>query len=117
MDSLQFAAGGVLAWSALPQATMDSYGLQVADLDNFANLGLQVAGVRVSVLCVEMPKNQVKISLRSDGSVRVNDLAAGWGGGGHASASGAILKGEFSTIVAEVVAQVEGLVSQLPTVK
>lgn len=114
LNSLQLGADGRLAWSALTQSTLVEYDAQVADLDNFAGLGLQIAGVHVSLLCVEMPKNQVKVSLRSDGSVAVNDLAASWGGGGHASAAGAIIKGEFAHLTAEVVARVEGLVRQHP---
>jgi phosphoesterase RecJ-like protein len=112
MDSLQLAAEGRLAWCALTQAALREYDAEVADLDNFAGLGMQLAGVRVSLLCVEMPKEQVKISLRSDGRVVVNDLAAEWGGGGHASAAGAIIKGEFTATTAEVLARVEGLVRQ-----
>jgi phosphoesterase RecJ-like protein len=114
LNSLQLGAAGRLAWSALAQSTMLEYGVQVADLDNFAGLGLQIDGVRVSLLCVEMLKNQLKVSLRSDGSVAVNDLAINWGGGGHASAAGAIIKGEFTQLVPEVVARVEDLLRQQP---
>jgi len=110
MDSMQIGADGKVAWSVLDQNALKTYDVQVADLDNFAALGMKVAGVQACVLCVEMPKGHVKISLRSNGEVAVNDLAVGWGGGGHASASGAIVRGELDTVVAMVVSRVEALV-------
>jgi phosphoesterase RecJ-like protein len=70
---------------------------------------MQIGGVRVSVLCVEMPRRRVKISLRSDGNVAINGLAARLGGGGHASAAGALVEGDLAEVTAQVVAAVEVL--------
>ena len=58
---------------------MEKYGVPVGDLNGFAGLGMEIAGVLVSVLCVEMPNGEVKASIRSDGTVVVNELAAEWG--------------------------------------
>ncbi len=110
MEAMQSGAGGRMVWSVLDQDTLRAYQVKVADLDNFAGLGMQVAGVQVCVLCVELPKGEVRISLRSDGAVPVNDLAVEWGGGGHASASGATLKGSLDEVVALVLSRVEALI-------
>ena len=110
MDSMQTAASGRVIWNTLDQNTLGAYGVKMADLDNLAGLGLQVVGIKVCVLCVEMPKGQVKNSMRSNGDVAVNGLAGEWGGGGHASASGATVKGSVEQVAAMVVSRVEALI-------
>jgi phosphoesterase RecJ-like protein len=111
LTSLQVEAGGQLVWCALDQATLKAYGVAPADMDGFPGLGMQIGGVRVSVLCVEMPRRRVKISLRSDGSVAINGLAIQLGGGGHPSAAGALVEGELAEVTAQVVAAAEVLLA------
>jgi phosphoesterase RecJ-like protein len=112
LNSLQIGGNGQIAWYALDQDTLKSYGVKSADLDGFPSLGMQIGGVRVSLLCTETPKGRVKISLRSDGSVVVNELAADLGGGGHSSAAGAIADGELSEVTSRVLAEVEKLLEK-----
>ena len=107
LDSLQVTASGRVAWCALDQATMEAYGVSIADLDGFPGLGLEVDGVQASVLLAATSMDEVKVSLRSDGRIVVNELAAEWGGGGHPSAAGATLKGELSQVTSQVLSRVE----------
>jgi phosphoesterase RecJ-like protein len=109
LSSLQVGAEGQLAWCALGQDTLRAYDVKSADLDGFPGLGMQIGGVRVSVMCVETPKGRIKISLRSDGTVAVNSLAVHLGGGGHPSAAGAIVDGDLAQVTAQVVADVGAL--------
>jgi phosphoesterase RecJ-like protein len=111
LNSLQVEAGGQVAWCALDQATLKAYGVAPADLDGFPGLGMQIGGVRVSVLCVEMPRGRVKISLRSDGNVAINGLAIQLGGGGHPSAAGALVEGDLREVTSRVVAAVAALLA------
>jgi bifunctional oligoribonuclease and PAP phosphatase NrnA len=111
LDTLRVGADGRMVWGALDLATLKAYGVRPADLDNFAGLGMQAVGVQVCVLCVEVSNREVKVSLRSDGSIAVNDLASKWGGGGHASAAGATIEGSYSEVSSRVVADVEALVN------
>lgn len=114
LSTLQLGADDQLAWCVLDQATLKAYGITLAELDGFAALGMQIGGVRVSLLCVEMPKGRVKVSLRSDGGVVVNDLAAQLGGGGHPSAAGATIEGDLAQVTAQVRADVEALLDKTP---
>jgi phosphoesterase RecJ-like protein len=109
LNSLQIGGDGQLAWYTLDLDTLKAYGVKSADLDGFPGLGMQVGGVRVSLMCVETPKGRVKVSLRSDGSVAVNHLATQLGGGGHPSAAGAIVDGDLAQVTAQLVANVEAL--------
>jgi phosphoesterase RecJ-like protein len=111
LDSLQVEAGGQLVWCALDQATLKAYGVAPADLDGFPGLGMQIGGVRVSVLCVEMPRGRVKVSLRSDGNVAINGVAVQLGGGGHPSAAGTLVEGDLREVTSRVVAAVEALLA------
>lgn len=110
LDSLQLGADGRLVWCALDQATLNHYGVQAADLNGFPGMGMAICGVQVSVLCVETSDRKVRVSLRSDGTVAVNDLTARWGGGGHASAAGATIEGDLASATEEVVAHVESAI-------
>ncbi len=107
LDSIKTAAQGQIAYYGLDQATLKAYGVQTSELDGFASLGQEIGGVRVVVFCLQSSKSKVKISLRSDGSVTINQLAAAYGGGGHTSAAGATVVGELAEIMAEVVEKVE----------
>jgi phosphoesterase RecJ-like protein len=109
LNSLCLAAGGQLAWCALDRATLRSYGVRSSELDGFPGLAMQIGGVRVSLLCVEISRGRVKASLRSDGSVAVNELAARWGGGGHPSAAGAIIEGKLDEVTQQLASSVEAL--------
>lgn len=109
LNSIQVGGGGRLAWYALGLDTLKAYGVKAADLDGFPGLGMQIGGVRVSLMCVEMPKGRVKVSLRSDGSLAVNQLAAQFDGGGHPSAAGAIVNGDLVQVTAQLVANIEAL--------
>lgn len=109
LNSLQVGAQGQMAWYALDRATLKAYGVSQADLDGFPGLGMQIRGVRVSLLCVEMTRGRVKVSLRSDGSLPINGLAVQMGGGGHPSAAGATVPGDLAEVTARVVADVEAM--------
>jgi phosphoesterase RecJ-like protein len=112
LNSLRQEAGGRIVWCALDRDTLKAYDVTQANLDGFPGLGMQVGGVRISVLCVEIARGRVKVSLRSDGSVAVNGLATELGGGGHPSAAGATVKGDLAQVTAQVVAGAEALLAQ-----
>jgi phosphoesterase RecJ-like protein len=109
LTSMQLGAGGQIAWYVLDRATLKAHGVKSADLDGFPGLGMQVRGVRVSLLCVEMTRGRVKISLRSDGSVVINELARQLGGGGHPSAAGATVEGDVRAVASSLVSSLEAM--------
>jgi bifunctional oligoribonuclease and PAP phosphatase NrnA len=109
MDSIQTAGRGQIAYYSLTAAMLKSYGVKAAELDGFASLGQGVKGVRISIFCQEVTQNRIKISLRSDGSVAINQIAVAYGGGGHPSAAGALVTGELNQVMAELVQKVETL--------
>jgi phosphoesterase RecJ-like protein len=109
LDSIKMEANGQIAYYGLDQATLKTYGVKTSELDGFASLGQEIGGVRVVVFCLQSSKSKVKISLRSDGSIEINQLALVYGGGGHPSAAGATVVGQLDEVMAEVVAKVKHL--------
>jgi phosphoesterase RecJ-like protein len=107
IDSIKTAAQGQIAYYGLDQQTLNVYGVKTSELDGFASLGQEIGGVRVVVFCLQSSNSKVKISLRSDGSIEINHLAMAYGGGGHASAAGAMVAGKLDDVLAEVVEKVK----------
>lgn len=80
-----------LAWFKVTQAMMQQYGVENEELEGFVELPRSLRGVDLVILFLEAPQGKVRVSLRSKGSIDVNDLASRFGGGGHNRASGILL--------------------------
>lgn len=109
LETIKIAAKGQIAYYGLTQSTLKSYGVKTSDLDGFASLGQQIKGVRVVIFCTEASKGRIKISLRSDGTIAINQLAAEYKGGGHASAAGALVPGKLDDITQGLLEKVKQL--------
>ena len=55
---------------------------------DLVNVLMSIRDTKLALFFLELEPNLVKISLRSDGSVDVNELSAKFGGGGHVRAAG-----------------------------
>jgi phosphoesterase RecJ-like protein len=78
---------GKLCMMLVTQAMMLATGTNVDHIEGFVEQTLGLKGVQMGALVVELP-NEVKISLRSKGTIPVNKMAAHFGGGGHVNAAG-----------------------------
>ncbi len=111
LQNIKLAAKGQIAYVGLGAETLARYNINPLDLNTFSNLAQQIAGVRISVFAIELPDGRIKLSLRSDGTIPVNRLAAEYGGGGHAPAAGAITEGTLQTVMKQVVKKASQLIS------
>lgn len=112
MESIKTAAGGQIAYYSLSQKALRAYRVNAAELNGIANLGQQIGKVRVSIFCLELAKGQVKVSLRSDGTIAINQIALEYGGGGHSSAAGAIIPGQVDQVTHILVKKVVALLER-----
>ncbi|MBO4262922.1 MAG: bifunctional oligoribonuclease/PAP phosphatase NrnA [Clostridia bacterium] len=71
--------------------------------EGFIDFPLSVDGVEVAVSILEHNENQYKISYRSKGKVNVNEVAAVFGGGGHAMASGSMINGFYEDVKNKII--------------
>ena len=91
MSEVSLHEEGTVACSIVPRHYLLELGLKRSSLEGFASWLRKLRGVRVALFVREDGPSQVKISLRSMGDVNVHEVAALFGGGGHAAAAGADL--------------------------
>jgi phosphoesterase RecJ-like protein len=80
--------GGRIGLIKITDDVLERTGTTVYDTDNLVNFVRKVKSVQVAVSLREENNGRTKFSLRSNGNVNVQELAAQFGGGGHRNASG-----------------------------
>lgn len=95
-DTIEVSEDGTFSIMTLTQNMLNAAGTEIADVNGLINYAKRIENVKVAALLYER-KNGKKsghdgshyhVSLRSDGSVNVSNIAATFGGGGHISAAG-----------------------------
>jgi len=111
LSSLEMGLDGALAMMCLRRSRIEEDGVRGEELEGIVNFAMSVRGARVGVFLRELPDSVVKVSLRSNGTVDVDKVARGFGGGGHSNAAGARIPGtldEVKGIVVERIAEAVG---------
>ena len=97
---------GPLAWSWVTSDDMDQAGAGAEDCEGVVNYLISIAGIESAVFLRELPSvDQFRLSIRSKGKVDVAQIAEGFGGGGHRSASGCTLDGPLTEATDRILAQ------------
>jgi phosphoesterase RecJ-like protein len=92
LASLQLDCGGVVCIGSLPGGIFQKTGTDVEDTEGLVDYARAIDGVEVGVLIEERP-GAIKASLRCKNPLyRVDQVAAQFGGGGHACAAGLNIK-------------------------
>ena len=99
----QFAANNQLVWMICPQSFFEQTGTTNTDLENFVGFPRSLKDVEVSILFSQPKPGFVRMSMRSKNRIAVNQLAARFGGGGHARAAGATLETSLEEAQAQVI--------------
>lgn len=95
LASTELALDGAVAVMCVTEEMRSATGA-CDDITELASYGRHIRGVRIALLLREENQN-VRVSLRSDGTVDVNEIARTLGGGGHRAASGVTLPGPTSS--------------------
>jgi len=120
LDSLEISPNGKLSFMTLTQRMLKETRTQAEDIDGIINYARRIEDVQVAALIHELKGNgstpkgqsQFHVSLRSDGGVDVAKIAARYGGGGHASASGF----SVTTTLKDLKAQLMELAKTIPDI-
>lgn len=92
LDSIEISDNGKLSIMTVTPDMLEQTGTQAEDTDGLIQYARRIKNVKVAALIQEYSKTKKRgkyhVSLRSDGSVNVAEIAASYGGGGHFSASG-----------------------------
>ncbi len=144
LRSLELPAGERLAVMTLTPGTIAECGATPADTEDIVNEPLRIASVAVSVLLVDQGDGLIRASFRSkppsqaarsDGTdpqmtvfpeiaaskgggtepdVDVARVASTFGGGGHARAAGARIRGVLSDVHRQIVGHLQGVLDAAP---
>ena len=87
LSTLNFYHGGRISGMQLSQADLDACGARPEHAESIVNYGIDITGVKMTFLAREVDGG-TKFSLRAVEGCNVASLAARFGGGGHALASG-----------------------------
>lgn len=107
LASLESRANGQVSALTISRGMFDRAEASSEDADGIVQYAKSLTGARVGVLFQEFAPGQVRLSLRSDGTVDVNEVAGQFGGGGHRVAAGARLEGELSAVRESVLGALE----------
>jgi bifunctional oligoribonuclease and PAP phosphatase NrnA len=92
LASLQLDCGGAVCVGSLPEGIFQQTGTDIEDTEGLVDYARAIDGVEIGVLIEERP-GAIKASLRCKNPLyRVDQVAAQFGGGGHACAAGLNLK-------------------------
>lgn len=110
LDSIEISQNGQLSIMTLTQKMLKKTGTHTEDADGLINYARRIEDVKVAALIHELEPNdsgkdivrRFHVSLRSDGSLNVAQLAATLGGGGHAGAAGFTIESSLADLKAEI---------------
>ncbi len=93
LDAAEFHNHGRIGIVRITRQVLRQTGTTREDSDGLINLIRRVRSVDIAIAMREEDNGKIKFSLRSDGDVNVQAVAASFGGGGHKNASGGQLDG------------------------
>lgn len=91
-----------IAWLTLTEELLEKFHVDTEDTLAFINHLLVLDNIKVALMFREMGP-EIKVSLRSIGTVDVGIMARALGGGGHDHSAAAIIKGSLDTVIKSTV--------------
>ncbi len=92
-----------IVWGTLTLEDRNEVGYNGDDDADLINMISEIEGSKVGMIFVEQPKGHVKVSWRAlENGVDVSTVANHFGGGGHAPAAGATIKGQMEELQPQV---------------
>jgi len=111
LDSIEISDNGKLSIMTVTQDMLEKTNTRPEDVDGFINYARGIKNIKVAALVQEHCNDKeqsngcrnLNVSLRSDGTVDVAEIAAAFGGGGHFSAAGFKTNSELPEIKSKIV--------------
>lgn len=98
LASLETRSGGQVGAMTISLEMFGRAGATPEDADGIVQYAKSLVGARVGVLIQEVGAQDIRASLRSDGTVDVNEVASRFGGGGHRNAAGLRVRGGLEQV-------------------
>lgn len=113
LEGLKVHADGVLAEVSLRREVIVGLEAQNEDTAEITSALLAIDGVRMVLLFRELGGNEIKVSLRSKGSLDVHCVATRFGGGGHRNASGIVMPGTLDSARQDVLTAAQAYLDEI----
>jgi phosphoesterase RecJ-like protein len=94
--------GDSIVWCTLPLKAFAELEASPWETEHLVEDLRALEGIKVAVLFKELEGGRVKVSLRTKGDFKVNEVARRFGGGGHEQAAGCIVEGELAAVEQQV---------------
>ena len=88
LDTLEYAAGGKIAFICISREIMERSGATQGDTEGVASIPRQIEGVRVGITMKEKENGEYRFSVRADDDTDASEICRKFGGGGHRAAAG-----------------------------
>ncbi len=108
LSRLELFENGRIVSVTILESDLKEFGATSADCESIVDFAREIEQTEAAVFFRELPGG-VKISFRSKGKIDVGAVAAVYGGGGHAGASGCNVGGKLDTIKKTVIDMLTGL--------
>lgn len=107
LENIKLNFGGKLAYSVILQKDFEETGTDEYAIEGFSTHLMSLSSVVMAIVFTET-KRGVKLSFRTKGNVKANELASEFGGGGHQNAAGSfIFEGKLNNLINEVTGAAE----------
>ena len=106
LAAMESAEGGRLVWTKITEDMATTAGVHVDDAQGIPNALQDIVGAVIIAVFYEIGLDQTRVSLRSHGP-RIDEVAAEFGGGGHALAAGAGLNQKIDEAADQVLARLQ----------
>lgn len=91
VGSVKLLHKNTLAYMPITQAMLNETETALSDTERLLDYMVGIPTTRISLLLIELPDGNTKVSMRSRGDFAVNEIAMQYGGGGHKNAAGCIV--------------------------
>lgn len=98
-------SGRTVAWVEIPRSLRQKYGASSDDMLTIVNFLLLLKNAEIMVLLREEDDSSIRVSIKSKGIIKVNDVAQEFGGGGHEFAAGFNVKGRLEDVRDKLIAR------------
>ncbi|MHC4839688.1 MAG: DHH family phosphoesterase [Planctomycetota bacterium] len=106
-QNLEIRMDGRLCIARVTREMLDETGCDDATASEMVVIAKSLAGAQACILFRELGPEDMRVSLRSEGQIKVNEIAAKFGGGGHLRAAGLHVRRPIEPAKARIIVAVE----------
>ncbi len=105
-NRLELLNDGKIAYTYVTEEDYEKFNTTFGDHEGIVDIGRDIEGVEVSIFVRPIKNRGLKVSLRSNNKVNVDEIALLYGGGGHQKAAGFSIDGDFESIKQRVIQEI-----------